>query len=77
MMKEMNEMKATKGLVIVRIVALSILALYFGIMAYGWISGTELPDAAVRFLGAVDLIALPAAVFCSVRIRMMRKGCEV
>ena len=71
-----KKMEATKGLVIARIVALSLLALYFGIMAYGWISGNEIPDAAVRFLGIVDLIALPAAVFASVRIRKMRKECE-
>ena len=57
---------------IVRIAALSILAFCFVIMAFNAITGTELSDAAVRFLGAVDLLALPAAVFSSVRIRMIR-----
>ena len=63
---------ATKGLVIARIVAVTVLVIYFGIMAYGWISGNEIPDAARRFLGIVDLIALPAAVFTTIRLRMIR-----
>jgi hypothetical protein len=41
-----KKMEATKGLVIARIVAVSLLALCSGIMAYGWISGNEIPDAA-------------------------------
>ena len=71
-----KKMESTKGLVIARIVAVSLLAVYFGLLAYGWISGNELSDAAMRFLGIVDLIALPAAAFASVRLRMIRKGCK-
>ena len=61
-----------KGLVIARIVAVTLLALYFGIMVYGWVTGNELPDAARRFLGIIDLIALPAAVFTTIRLRLIR-----
>ncbi len=59
---------ATKGLVIARIAAVSVLVICFGIMAYRWISGNDLPDAAVRFLGIVDLIAIPVAAFATIRL---------
>ena len=64
---------AGMGLNVVRIVALAVLFIYFGIMAFGWITGTTLPDAAVRFLGVIDLIALPAAVFTAIRFRKIRE----
>ncbi|MCR5252045.1 MAG: hypothetical protein K6E50_15730 [Lachnospiraceae bacterium] len=62
------------GLKVVRIAALAVLALNFGILAFGWISGTELPDAAIRFLGVIDLIAIPAGVFAGVRLSMNLKN---
>ena len=65
-----TEMKASKGLIITRVIALTIVGLYFGIMVFSAITGMQIPDAALRFMGIVDLIALPTAVFCSVRLRM-------
>lgn len=70
-----NTNNTTMGLMIARAASITVLAIYFGIIAYGWISGNMIPDAGMRFLGIVDLIALPAAVFSSVRLRMMR-GCK-
>ena len=64
---------AGMGLMIARIAAVTVLVIYFVIIAYGWISGNNLPDAAVRFLGIIDLIALPTAVFSAMRLRMIRK----
>ncbi|MCR4762477.1 MAG: hypothetical protein K5696_03015 [Lachnospiraceae bacterium] len=63
---------AGMGLKAARIAAVTVMVIYFGIMAFGWITGATLPDAAIRFLGAVDLIAIPAAVFASIRLRMIR-----
>ena len=64
---------AGMGLKVVRIVALAVLFIYFGIMVFGWITGNTLPDAAMRFLGVVDLIALPAAVFATIRLLKIRE----
>ncbi len=73
--KDMKKTNNTEtGLIIARAAAITVLAIYFAILAYGWISGNRIPDAGMRFLGIVDLIALPAAVFTSVRLHMIRKS---
>ncbi|MBR5421236.1 MAG: hypothetical protein IK115_08835 [Lachnospiraceae bacterium] len=68
-----TEICNSKGLVIARAAALILLGIYFGIIAFSAISGVELPDMARRFLGIIDLIALPVGVFASVRIHIMKK----
>ena len=57
------------GLRVARIAAVVILVVSLGIMVFGWITGVTLPDAAVRILGVAELIALPTAVFTSIRLR--------
>ncbi len=64
---------AGMGLIAARIAAIAVLVIYFGIISFRWITGITLPDGAIRFLGVVDLIALPVAVFASIRIRKMRE----
>ncbi len=66
--------KATKGLIAAWIIAIALLAVSFGIIAFEFISGTELPDAAKRILGIVALIALPVVVFTSIRLRYIRSA---
>ena len=63
---------ASKALVTVLIISLTLVAVCIGIMAFEFISGIELPDTAKRIIGIVDLIALPVAVFTGIRIRTTR-----
>ena len=60
---------AEMGLRVARIAVVIILVVCLGIMVCGWITGITLPDAAVRILGGAELIALPTAVFTSIRLR--------
>lgn len=49
--------------------AVSLLAVGFAaVMLVLWMLGLALPDAAVRTLGAAELIALPALAFATVRL---------
>ena len=72
-----REMNNTRGLIIARAIAITVLCICFGILGFFRISGTEIPDWGVRFLGIIGLIALPVAVYASVKIRIMKSRKEM
>ena len=69
-----TDMNVTKGLIAARIIAVTVMVVFFGLLAVEWITGNPLPDMAKRFIGIVELLALPTAVFTSVRINMIRRA---
>ena len=69
-------MNNTKTLNIVRVISVAVLALYLIIAIAGSVFNIPLSDAAMRFTGIIDMLALPMAVFASMRIHLLKKeGC--
>lgn len=66
-------MNNTKTLKIMRAVSLAVLALYLIIAIAGSVFNIPISDAAIRFTGIIDMLALPMAVFASMRIHLLKK----
>ena len=66
-------MNNTKTLKIVRAISLAVLALYLIIAIAGSVFNIPMSDAAIRFTGIIDMLALPLAAFASMRIRLLKK----
>lgn len=66
-------MNNTKTLKIVRAISLAVLALYLIIAIAGSVFNIPMSDAAIRFTGIIDMLALPMAAFASMRIHLLKK----
>lgn len=66
-------MNNTKTLKIMRAVSLAVLALYLIIAIAGSVFNIPISDAAICFTGIIDMLALPMAVFASMRIHLLKK----
>ena len=56
-----------------RAISLAVLALYFIPVLAESLFNIPMSDAAIRFIGIIDLLALPMAAFASMRIRLLKK----
>lgn len=66
-------MNNTKTLKIMRAISLAVLALYFIPVFAESFFNIPMSDAAIRFTGIIDLLALPMAAFASMRIHHLKK----
>ena len=66
-------MNNNKGLNIVRVISVAVLALYLIFAIAGSVFNIPLSDAAMRFTGIIGMLALPLAVFASMRIHFLKK----